>query len=551
MLDFGASIFGSKRKMRCSEGVQLGERAIDTYSQVCSDYQQELGFCSKVVAKLETSLPESCRELAASLLTSPATEVLKDLDTRYRLECVGPEPHPGNDHYSYKSAQRQSLSERRTRAEREVKRMVPRQREIENHEDFRERALLLDATSGSLTSEIEDLRARRQLRDTEFKRIWSTDFSRLYQETPPKHSVFKSFWRALTFAETREARLRESLPGTLGFANWDSLVKSFQETERELRELFFEIEARENRLSALQQLVEEHTQNAEWIGNFDQKLQATMAAELTVFFSEKARADKASDIFWREAFDRAPDAVKPVWARVLAPLWQLYYLDTVARFLVRERSEVESDIRKIKSVLPYWRRKPSAYLNGDKSKWLVTLPNMKLESSIKKIRWCKQIRENLGSYQDWNDFYLYRRDIPQFLPMDAFTWAANDPMPYDGFLRSIFPDVAEHRRRLGLSKGDFSAYKQVDQQYRLAVKAAEREARQAEREMLRQQKAEGLATATAAAAALTAAALLEAQAAENEARRAEERRRRQEELDDDDVGYVETDVVDSRDYDRS
>lgn len=534
------------------EGVRLGEAAIATYSSVCTDFQQELELCREALSQLEAKLSSSCRELSEALLTSARPEFLAELDTRYRLECRRKPLDQNSSGYSFKNAESVSLADRRHRAEIACRRMGVRQESIHEIDDFRNQDQLLDPESGLLGGELEQLRSQHQIKNAEFDRIWSTDFARVYHETPPKRGFFQTFWRGLTFAETREKRTRDALPAKLGFSSWNDLVAHFRAVEQERRTIFMERDLREKRLLALQALLGEYDENAEWLTDFDGKLLRTIKEEVTTFLLEQTKSSSGLDVFWREAFARATPAAKPMWAKLQAQVAQVSYLNITAKFLLEERTDSEREIRKIESVLPFWRRKTYSYLNGDKSKWLVKLPALKSASALKKVRWCRQIRENLSQYQDWNDFSLYRQNVSQFLAMDAFTWGSNDPMPYDGFLRSLFPDVAEHRRRLGLSKGNFEPYKQVDLQYRQAQKLAEREARQAEREMLRQQKAEGVAAAAAAAAAITAAALLEAQAAENEARLAEERRRRQEELDDDDDGvYVETSLVESTDYDRS
>lgn len=533
------------------EGVQLGEAALRIYTVVSQDYQREIDCYQQSLGLLLEDAPVWCRELADALLTSIQPAALQELDRRYQLECwsntreiEGEKRLPFN--------QRVSLFDRRRLAEKAFEKMGSRQKEIEASADYQDRQRLLDPYEGALGGELERLRQRHEAKTVEYDRIWKTDFARVYHPTPPQRGIFQTFWRGLIFAETREQWIRDALPAKLGYVSWDQLVAAFQRIEAERLDLWQQREPLDKRQQTLVEQIAESQENAEWLGDFDQKLRKTLAEEITPFLVEQVST--GVKMFWIPALQKATSTNQSAWNKAMARVDQFNYLRLAANFLTQENLEIQQEMNKIRRVVSYWKRKFYATMN-DKSKWLVDLPAIKNNSAVKKIRWCQQIRLNLCNYRDWEDFEAYRSSMPRerFLAFDAFTWGSSDPMPYDGFLCSLYADVREHRQRLSLKKADFEPYKQVDQQTRAAAKIAEREARQAARELQRHEKAEA-----AAAAAIAAAALLAAQAAENEVRmaemaalRAEQERRNREELDDRDSDFVEHEFTDSTYADRS
>lgn len=346
------------------------------------------------------------------------------------------------------------LPQERVKLEQQRQMWAARLREIDSDPDFTARQELLHPHHGELGGKLQEARDQhRELQNTLAifdHRTFRWLMSRQGEENA---AGLKGFWRKVTFADYREERARQSLVGELGYADWNALMADYQRCTSAIGPSEARLHQLEARRSRLQELVIEHEDLDAWVNRFEEKVTQHIRDQLAAHLS---RTDPA------QLHGNLGPALRPLAARLHGLLQKIGYLDQMQNYLHREIVDRHNRVQKMDRVRMLWERKPWDRVHGDKTKWLVTVPHLKADSSSKRVRWVRSMRKNVVDYDDWDDYDLYLTEVDDFLPYDAFAYGAEERMPYEGFTREVIGDLDEHRRETGLEKADYSAYKEAE-----------------------------------------------------------------------------------------
>jgi len=277
--------------------------------------------------------------------------------------------------------------------------------------------------------------------------------------------ALSSFFDALTFGGYRESRAKQSCADALGFASYEALEADFRATEAALahtRDQKSHVDRQRQRLLGL---LETHGNLYGWTHDFEARLCDAIHKEVTQFL---AKADLQS------LHGRVRAEAQPSVAKAHALQKKLDYLTNLRQFLDREVKDREARIHAIAQTRTTWAMKPWEPVRSDKSKWLVALPAAKRASTQKQLRFSRRMHHNISSYDDYDDYDYYLAHNRSFLAYDAFAYASDEPMPYEGFSRGIVPEIAAHRAMHHVERADMSSFRSLDKQ-------AAREEREAER----------------------------------------------------------------------
>ena len=217
-----------------------------------------------------------------------------------------------------------------------------------------------------------------------------------------------------------------------------------------------QLEALGQRRDVLIALIEEHGSLHGWVHFFEGNLLETLRNELITALagSDLARLRK---VLGTHQVGRLLSQVQGLQAK-------LAYLDDMIAYLTKERDDRRKRIASIDRTRKIWALKPHDSLTGDKTKWLVTVPEMKKKGIGKRLRWVRRIHRNVYEYDHWDDFDLYLLATDDFIPYDAFGYGADAPMPWEGFAREVIPDLDAFREQHDMEKKDYSMFKELGQQ---------------------------------------------------------------------------------------
>lgn len=337
--------------------------------------------------------------------------------------------------------------------------------------DFQQREPLLNPLNGSLLTQQQELQQRQGAVSQRLAELESPDFKWVYakmckaEEKAP--SAFQKFMAALTFEKRRLELARQRCCEAQNASDFELLVEEFRQHTAELPPLTEALENIDQRITQLRHKVERYQALQPWFTDFEASLLQALQSELAAYFAAEQQPLAAR----QESFEHFAKTIKQpklglMFAKAHGLVALQLALQEIVLFIelqVRDRKKRNAAIQRTKAV---WERKPWAHMTADKSKWLITLPQLKAESTAKQTRWLQQIIENFQSFSQWGMYYQALCNSPVFLPYDVFAWGASAPMPYDGFAQAVFTDVMRLRRKLGQQKPDYSALKTLKQKFK-------------------------------------------------------------------------------------
>jgi hypothetical protein len=349
------------------------------------------------------------------------------------------------------------LVQRREEKEREAPSRASRRREIEADPDFCQKDALL-SKHGELGDAVEELMTsleRAKIRHEDFEACSTFLFAYgRQQEEAQGRSAFQTFWRAITFSATRESMARKSSCEKFRHSDWESVVREYEQVQRELAEAGPHLEQMQARRRRLLALRSEHQELQCWESDFEGQLKVHLGRVVSETLAVSPLADLCAKVKGRAALAVATfDALRA----------KCQYLESLFAYLDCEVGDRGKRISKLNMVKSRWERK-SYSMMSDKTKWLVTVPAIKATSSEKCCRWSRRLLENLESYQDYESYAAYLAAIPEMLPYDAFAYGCSESMPYEGFARQVIPALDKHRKAQGQSKADYAPFKKVDKE---------------------------------------------------------------------------------------
>ena len=400
--------------MKKGDAAKVAVRTIASYRSQVSELEEEHEALLKDRESVLTELGQVRKELSEALLPSARPEVLERVVAETGATF---------------------LPEQRGVFEAHRAECAEKLQEILAQEDFQQRGQLL----GSLVTDLREARDQHERLMLQLAPFDENKHCRwiLNRMDNPKQGAFSSFWRAITFAETREQAARNKAAAQLGYSDWAHLKADYDRCQADTMEAHARLEYVELRHTSLTTMIKEHDDYQAWVNNFEERLAQELRFQLTTFLESLDVA---------QLYRGVRPSLQHLTARMHGLAHKALYLSQLSQALEVDIADRSKRGRQVDSARVLWERKPWDQV-GDKTKWLVALPAMKQESTTKKVRWTRSVRRNVVAYSDWDDYQIYHDQNPGFLPYDAFAWGSDDPMPYEGFTRQVFRDLDQHRRQ--------------------------------------------------------------------------------------------------------
>lgn len=394
--------------------------------------------------------------------TAKDLQNLRD-EYRHTLEKLAlevlPDAHPQRVQAVAQASGLPSLIGERERRQAQLPGFRNRLSEIAQVPDFANAEALLSPHNGELEAGLEHARLDAKRAKNKGEPFMEEDFQWVIQRENQKAegvSVLQGFLRAITFAETREGRAKKKLAAKFGVPDWETLFARYAETMDEWDQANRQVSALESRRQALDELIAEYRDLYQWVTEFERRLTAEIQSSLV---------DHLPNID-PMMLKKVPGPHGPVAAQLHALQAKMKYLGQLEDYLREECADRKKRAMKIDRVRRLWERKPWDRMASDKTKWLVTVPNMKRASTEKRLRWSKRMRRGIVEYDDYDsyDYYYdsYDDTDTAFLAYDVFAYSYEDPFPYEGFSGEVISDIREHREANDLEKADYSLLKGAD-----------------------------------------------------------------------------------------
>ena len=419
-------------------GAKAAELAIESYRRQRDDMVAERHEIGNALQRLRADLATAQEQLAAALLPNASVDHLANLDAC--LDGLG-------------------LAAKRSRKESERPIFTARLSRVEADPDFSQREALLSDYDGELGHELFSLRAQcaelSERRDALDACTTFTFALNRHLEKVEGLGTFQSFWRAVTFSATRENFARKSSCEKFGYSDWDTMLADYDQLYQTLAVQLPKLSETEERRRRLDELVLEHQQMHGWVHDFETKLAEHL---------RQAFIDRSSEIGLDKLCGRLKGKAAHLVAKLDATRAKVAYLQSLDCYLEAEAMERSGRVSKLTYVKNRWAAKSWDRLRSDKTKWLVTVPAIKAESSEKCCRWSRRVRQNLEDYQDYESYGAYLAGVPGMLAYDAFAYGSSESMPYEGFTRAAIPALDRYRREKNQAKPDYAPFKKIDKE---------------------------------------------------------------------------------------
>jgi len=199
----------------------------------------------------------------------------------------------------------------------------------------------------------------------DFKWLYSRDY---HKTSDADRGGFQKFLRAITFTNQREKRAEEETLRILNEPSFASCVERFEKIQSALERAQSEVQEWKDKKSHILEMAEERDHLKNWVENYQTEcikaLRAQLVDHLEVCDLESLR-------------DNVRPSAKVLIAKLHAISKKSEYIEDLQRYIDKEILDRETRVRSIDSVQRKWRRKPYGLLRGNKTRWLVDLPEMK------------------------------------------------------------------------------------------------------------------------------------------------------------------------------
>lgn len=444
------------------QGVQAADAAIANYQAQISALNGEAASIAADRKVVDAQLQDALFSAASVFLREASMDEL--LRTELELNLPG-------------------LKGRRVELERQRQSWKQRLATIERDPSFVRRAALLHATRGELALERQRLEQKRVATGEHMLKFNHQTLQWLEARGHKKETRggLGAFWDTVTFGGYREEKAKAKCCAELGYDNFQSLEADLHEK----RTVLLGIDTRLAELETLRQrvlkLLEEYAQLHTWTTEFEPR-----ACELL----RKELAERMEKMQLRSLHATIRPEARPFIAKADALTQKQQYLSSMMYGLQAEIADRQNRISAIAKTRQSWMMRPRERINGDKRAWLLTLPAQKQASTTKRVRFTRRMHTNVYEYDDYDDYDYYLAHNRGFLAYDAFAWGADEPMPYEGFSRSVIPGLTDYRRQCGHDRPDYDFFKTSDKQAAAEARAHAREHERAERAAAREAERE-------------------------------------------------------------
>jgi len=413
------------------QGVQMADGAINSYSDQISEFKTELQQIVRNRGSIAAELEQSLENLAIGLLPNCSDETVKAA----AADC-------GALH----------LEEALSKLVDERDNTASRLTEIETDQRFIDRDLLTHPTTGDYSIRINEHQEyvnglNQSLLPYDFR-----EFHWLKSRGVHKNrdfGTFDRFWRAITFINAREQKAVEVALRNLDINDIGEGIEEYESIKSNLNEHQAEVDRWTQMRDEVYLLVNEHTERTNFVENFDDVATDSLRSELT---------EHLKFINMKHIHQQVRPEARLMTAKCDALSEKLKYMDNMSSFLRGEILDREKRIQSIDRVRYKWSQKPYAPLYGNKMKWLVTVPDMKRQSTRKRSRWIRTMNHNVYHYDSYDRYDALMISPIHFLPYDAFAYRTEERMPYEGFTRTVIDDLDEYRSENDMEKADYEGF---------------------------------------------------------------------------------------------
>ncbi len=453
------------------DGIAAARDAIASYESQIHELEAELASVQQDERTIREEMGETIENLATGLLPSHEPEVVEAaaeetgaLHLRSRLEDL---------------ARQLDDSKARIAA-------------IDADQRYVDRDVLVHPTTGDysqrIASEIQAVEAfETRLADFECR-----EFQWLYRRgfhEKRESNAFQKFWRVVTLANHREERALAVVEKRFEKSDFSALAREYDDVCEKLAYHTKELEGWEAKRDEVLDLIAEREELSAWIDDYPRQCVAALRIDL---------ASHLANCEFGTIHARVRPAGKILAAKSHALTKKLEYLSDLERYLRREIEDRRARIASIDNVRRKWSRKPYGFLRGDKTKWLVTVPEMKRQGTRKRVVWARGMHHNIHSYDSYDSYSVYLDTGVAFLAYDAFAHAAEERMPYEGFSRTVIDELDEFRVEHDMERPDYAMFDEWEDE---AAADAEGEMETGDAGEMEGDFAEGVAAAALAAEA--------------------------------------------------
>lgn len=420
------------------DGIQAAQQAIQEYQRQINDLQNERQNIQTSAGQSAEELKQTLSDLAKGLLPTssrPVVERAADETGALHLPTALDE-----------------LEGRKTDSANEVS-------AIETSDDYINRELLIHPVTGEHTLKIKECEEtsgafRAVAKDYEFK-----DFQWLYEREHHKekqHGGFQKFWRAISMASKRESKAEAAVLGKLNAISFAGCAERYDQNQESLEQADKDLKSWQDTKQQVIDQIERRDHLKAWVENYPLESTSDLRGQL---------ARHLHDCNYQELHTTIRPAGKVLISKCHALSKKTGYFDDLIQSMDTEVADRRKRIESISRVMKKWSYKPYDRLRGDKTKWLCQIPDMKRRSTGKRLNWTQTIHHNVHSYDRYNNYDAVMTAGVVFLAYDAFSFGADERMPYEGFSRTVISDLDGYRTEHGQDRADFSVFQESINDY--------------------------------------------------------------------------------------
>ncbi len=419
-----------------NDGVVAAKRAIANYKGQISGLREERLALDKDYDAIHQDHEETLEQIASGLVRSSDREsVSKVAEETGALHLIS----TLDDLEKQKSDSIQRISS------------------IEKDDEFRNRELLTHPVTGEYSIQLKEAEETESAFKSEFDQFDFKEFKWLYGRDYHKindsdRGGFQKFLRAITFSSQREKKAEEEALKRLSEPSFASCAEKFEKIQQSLENAQEDVQKWKDKKEHVLQLIEEKDRLTRWVNDYPNECREALRAQLV---------DHLDGCDLESLRDSVRPSAKVLIAKLHALSKKTDYIQDLQRYVDKEILDRENRVRSIDNVQRKWRRKPYGLLRGNKTRWLVDLPEMKRFGTEKRLRWSRTMRSNIGGYDHYGSYALLWGGAAGFLAYDVFAMSAHERMPYEGFSRGVIGELNDYRETHGMDRPDYSEYKDI------------------------------------------------------------------------------------------
>ncbi len=317
--------------------------------------------------------------------------------------------------------------------------------ELCSHPTVINREALVDAPGATLSTEYHEAKEYKLAAESNKASCESPSFMWLFRHNAhlkSNDSGFQKLWKFITLHSVKARQHEKKVQDEFG-KSFGAVALDYRHYCEVLTKRDSEYSRAEANYHAALKLLKRYDYLAQWDHSYEQIANEQLVTHLAQYLALLADED---------LIQKVPPSSKLFVGEICAQRKKLSYLKDLSQYLKNEIADRGSRIHSINRVRRKWRRKPSGYV-GNKTKWLCTIPSMKVKGTSKRIGWSSSMRSNLIHFDAYDHYsrhlYLTHHYDTPFLAYDIFNSCSSYRMPYDGFSSEVIEELTEFREEVG------------------------------------------------------------------------------------------------------